>query len=169
MPLPFMKKEDLSMHRRPKWLCLVTSLLIYLGCVLAPGLAVAESFIPGNVVTNGAYQVGAYDSSTRTTAISSTGVPVLNCVSGTPDNAATLAVSGVSCYLKAGTAETLYLSETGAATGQMFVFVNESTTATSFPDQSNVLAGAATTLGQYDAAIFIYSGAIWYQIGASDN
>lgn len=97
-----------------------------------------------------------------------------NCSTIVPtDNNAALAstLSGISCLLlnHGSGVDTLKLTETGASAGQWLVVVNLTANGVAFPDDSGVLDGAASTLGQYDVATFLYTGSLWVQVSLGNN
>ena len=101
---------------------------------------------------------------------------VMNCtaISPTDNNTAlTTTLAGKSCLLVTtpvdDSVDTLKLTETGAVAGQWLIIVNVGANSFALPDESGVLTGAATTLGAYDTAMFIYGGTYWIQTSASDN
>jgi hypothetical protein len=144
------------------------SLLILLA-LLMPVTALAWTLpVPSGLTVND--HLYAYDGST----LANRGSIVVTCATIVPtdNNAAlTTTLANKSCLLlnHGSGVDTLKLTETGAVAGQWLVIVNISANAVAFPDDSGVLAGAATTLGELDAATFRYTGSIWVQTSASNN
>jgi len=96
----------------------------------------------------------------------------------TDDGTANDALTPTASYVEASVDATgsagdpnLTIVESSAKEGDLLIIVNDTGSSTAFTinDEADVTNGSAQTLGVEDTASFIYTGAIWLQISASDN
>ncbi len=84
-------------------------------------------------------------------------------------NDATITPTGSYQPLTSAGTVTASLATSGYTTGTLLTLLNTANTTIVFTDTGTLKASGNVSLGQYDAASFIFDGTNWIQISESDN